>query len=148
MNYRYAIQKELLEIYHTKGPNNYVLANTLRSFSPGNQGFLVAVNQLLAEREILSVSTSDQQMAVCINPERIPLRENAATSANPWLSGSFYLVAAVLLLSALGVLARQVSSLALPVILLAGILLVIAVGLLQLRSDDRLREATFARLVL
>ena len=70
--------KELYEFYELKGPNNYVLADTLRCFSPGNEKFLSALNGLLKEELVKGIAESiekegstQQQVAIAINPDKI-----------------------------------------------------------------------------
>jgi len=72
---------------------------------------------------------------------------NASTSRSPWGSGSFYLVAALLLLAALGIVATYAPWVTLPFVFIAFILVVIVVGALQLRNDDRFAEESFTSLM-
>jgi len=65
----------------------------------------------------------------------------------PWSSGSFYLLAVVLLLFALAFLAKWVSYAMVPLLVIGAILLFGIVGAFQLRNDDRLREENFLKLV-
>jgi hypothetical protein len=67
---------------------------------------------------------------------------------NPWIAGSFYLSVAVLVIFAFAVLSNVVSAWVLPPVLSAAILLVVTVGILQLRNDDRMEGDTFRELVL
>ena len=66
---------------------------------------------------------------------------------NPWLSGSFYLIAVIVILSGLGVLSNTVVWYLFPIVLIAGILIVGLVGILQLRNDDRMSDKSFASLL-
>lgn len=78
-----------------------------------------------------------------------PVSHGAAIqSRNPWISGSFYLVSIIVLLACISTVAYSLPLIALPIILLGGVLLVITVGVLQLRSDQNLREETFASLII
>jgi hypothetical protein len=67
---------------------------------------------------------------------------------NPWVSGSFYLIAAVVIIVVLAVLGRSVDPWVLPLVLIAGPLLVLIVGALQLKSDGTLPNETFLKLML
>ncbi|KOH45997.1 hypothetical protein [Sunxiuqinia dokdonensis] len=66
---------------------------------------------------------------------------------NPWLSGSFYLVAAIIIISGLGVLSKTVVWYLFPIILIGGILIIGLVGILQLRNDDRISDRSFVSLI-
>lgn len=66
---------------------------------------------------------------------------------NPWISGSFYLTATVVVVSALGVLSSTVAWYLLPIVLIAGILIVGLVGILQLKNDDRISDKSFTALI-
>ena len=70
------------------------------------------------------------------------------TRRGPWWSGSFYLVA-MLVIGALVVLAaRLVHPAALPVVILGAVLAVSVVGIFQLVQDGALSEGTFSSLLL
>jgi len=69
-------------------------------------------------------------------------------ASNPWGSGSFYLVAVVLILTVLAVIAKWVSWYALPGVIVGGTLLVGIVGAFQLRNDDKLKEENFVRIMI
>jgi hypothetical protein len=76
------------------------------------------------------------------------LPAKAPTRRGPWWSGSFYLVA-MLVIGALVVLAaRLVHPAALPVVILGAVLAVSVVGILQLVQDGTLSERTFSNLML
>jgi hypothetical protein len=66
---------------------------------------------------------------------------------NPWLSGSFYLTAAILVIITLGVLSNTVDWYLLPIVLIAGILIIGLIGVLQLRNDDRISDKSFSSLI-
>jgi hypothetical protein len=67
---------------------------------------------------------------------------------NPWISGSFYLLTVVLVLTTLAVISNFVVWHVLPIVLIAGILLVGIIGALQLRNDDMLKEENFVKLMI
>ena len=75
--------------------------------------------------------------------------DNTPTSkpANPWSSGSFYLVAAVVMMTVLAVISENVSWYVLPVVIIGGILLITVIGALQLRQDEKLSGANFLTLM-
>jgi hypothetical protein len=71
----------------------------------------------------------------------------AARRAGPWVSGSFYLVALLLILGILAVIADQLPVWVLPCVILGGLLAVSVIGALQLRQDQRISEKTFLALM-
>ena len=66
---------------------------------------------------------------------------------NPWLSGSFYLVAFLLTITACALVAKFVSGIAVIPVLIASFLAVGVIGALQLKQDDRLSEKGFLSLM-
>ena len=71
----------------------------------------------------------------------------AGKPTNPWSSGSFYLVAAVVMMTVLAVISKNVSWYVLPVVIIGGILLITVIGALQLRQDEKLSGANFLTLM-
>lgn len=67
---------------------------------------------------------------------------------NPWISGSFYLLLAVVVIAGLAVLSNIVHWALLPIIIIGGILLIMIVGILQLKNDDRISDKSFQSLVI
>lgn len=70
-----------------------------------------------------------------------------AAKNNPWAAGSFYLVAAVVVLAAFGALSRVIPWYTLPFVLLGGVLILTIVVASQLRNDERLRDKSFVTLM-
>jgi hypothetical protein len=66
---------------------------------------------------------------------------------NPWISGSFYLIAAVIILSLLLVAAKMISIIALPIIIIGGLIIFSVIGAYQLRNDEKLSEKSFLELM-
>ena len=66
---------------------------------------------------------------------------------NPWISGSFYLFVAVVLGAALLVIAKSLSFVYFPVIVIGSIVGLSVVGALQLRNDGILDDKTFLELM-
>ena len=66
---------------------------------------------------------------------------------NPWISGSFYLVTAVIILSLLMVIARMISPFVLPIVIIGGLIIFSIIGAFQLRNDDRLSDKSFIELM-
>ncbi len=73
MKYRKSCLKELYKFYEEKGSNNYALADSLKSFKPGDERYLTTVNQLLPEGLILGIEAPDKRVAVCLNPEKLKI---------------------------------------------------------------------------
>jgi internalin A len=71
----------------------------------------------------------------------------ASKPVNPWISGSFYLVAAVVLMTVLAVISMNVSWYVLPVVIIGGILVITVIGALQLRQDEKLSGSNFLTLM-
>jgi hypothetical protein len=66
---------------------------------------------------------------------------------NPWAAGSFYLVTTVIVLAALGALAKFIPWYTFPFILLGGVLVLSIVVASQLRNDERLSDKSFVKLM-
>ena len=67
---------------------------------------------------------------------------------HPWVSGTFYLFAVIVLAATALAAARIVSITLVPIVLLFALLAVSFVGALQLRQDQRLGETNFLKLML
>jgi hypothetical protein len=68
-------------------------------------------------------------------------------STNPWKSGSFYLISFVIIIVVIGFVAYFVSWYALPIALIAIIIIGSIIGTLQFRQDDKLSEKNFVELM-
>lgn len=66
---------------------------------------------------------------------------------NPWQSGSFYLFAALVTIAALSVCAIYLPIYAIPITIIAAILIISIVGALQLKNDSQLTDKTFLSLM-
>lgn len=69
------------------------------------------------------------------------------SGSNPWISGSFYLFAAVVLITLVALITNIVAPWALPIVVAGGLIAVLLVGVLQLRNDDALQDESFVTLV-
>ena len=67
--------------------------------------------------------------------------------ANPWISGSFYLVAAVVMMTVIAVISMNVSWYVLPVVIIGGILFIVLIGALQLMLSGKLTQDNFVALI-
>ncbi len=74
--------------------------------------------------------------------EAVPVRKS-----NPWISGSFYLVALLIIMAFLLVVGRVVSVVVIPFVIIGGVVAVAIVGALQLRNDSRLSQKNFIELM-
>ena len=75
------------------------------------------------------------------------LQEGPARMKSAWANGSFYLFAFIVVMTALGVLAKSVPFYVLAMVFIAGILFVPILGALQLRQDNRLKTRPFIELM-
>lgn len=66
---------------------------------------------------------------------------------NPWISGSFYLFSAILILAILAAICKVLSVWALPLLILGGLLLITVIGAFQMLNDSRLSEKNFLTLM-
>jgi Flp pilus assembly protein TadB len=71
----------------------------------------------------------------------------AARLSNPWRSGSFYLVAAGVLIVVMLIVAALLPIWTLPVVVIGVVVLLTLIGALQLRQDEKLNEKSFLTLV-
>jgi hypothetical protein len=69
-------------------------------------------------------------------------------NSNPWKTGSFYLVAAVIVIILLAVVSVNLPWYAVAVVFIGGLLLLAVIGALQLRSDESLSEENFLKLMI
>jgi hypothetical protein len=74
-------------------------------------------------------------------------KEKSPFVRNPWISGSFYLATAVVLIVLLLVVARSVDLLILPVVIVGAMLTIAIIGAFQLRQDKSLSEKNFLSLM-
>lgn len=66
---------------------------------------------------------------------------------NPWISGSFYLAAVVIIGGLFLVIAKMAHPFVFPIVLIASLLGISVTGALQLRQDDSLTEKNFLKLM-
>jgi amino acid transporter len=66
---------------------------------------------------------------------------------NPWISGSFYLFLAIVVIVGLSVVVKVVPLTVLPFVIIGGILLIGVTGAFQLKNDDKLSESNFIKLM-
>ncbi len=88
------------------------------------------------------------QAAGGILQERKVVDQPTLQKNNPWISGSFYLFAIVVIMTLLAVISANVSWYALVVVFVGGLLAIAIVGALQLRNDETLSEENFLTLMI
>ncbi len=103
----------------------------------------------LGVREVLNGLRTPEQRGHLSSaaPEAEPLDADAPGLQSPWLSGSFYLFAFVMVIAASAAVAYALSWIAVPAVLVTGALGVSVVGAFQLRHDYRLKEKNFLDLM-
>ena len=82
--------------------------------------------------------------AMLLSPSKIA---NEVLRRNPWFSGSFYLGAAVILLTALTIVAGNVSARLFPIVVAGAFAGLTIIGAFQLKNDGRLSEQAFFKLI-
>jgi hypothetical protein len=89
---------ELIKNHDKKGPDCYVLTTNLKTFRPGDQQYLKAINGLLYEDLIIAI-TSDNLNAIAINPYKVEHIKQELdflrTDTKIWLTA--FIVSAVLI---------------------------------------------------
>lgn len=112
----------------------------------GSESFRV-VEDIYADTRDMAVNLLDIENIAERLDDFIGKKKPEMKTNNPWPSGSFYVIAAILIISTLGVLSNTVDWYLLPIILIAGILIIGIVGVLQLRNDDRISDKSFTSLI-
>jgi len=80
--------------------------------------------------------------------KKMSKQQKKSTTNNPWISGSFYLATAVVLVTLFLVGANTVPILVLPIVIVGALLMVSVVGAFQLRQDNALNQKNFLSLML
>jgi hypothetical protein len=83
-------------------------------------------------------------------PQPIPQPPSpvSAYRNNPWISGSFFLFTFIVIVTASVLIGVYISWVALPVVLIAGLLGIAIVGAFQLKNDQRLSDESFLTLMI
>ncbi len=130
--YNKSWQKEEKE---SVSPENFIANVTLDSTNPSKHSIRVEGNN------------ADKVKDVTLELMK-PLLSNKMTSnRNPWNSGSFYLVAMVIIISLFFVVAKMVTPFVFPVVLITSLIGVSIIGALQLLQDTSLNEENFLKLM-
>lgn len=89
-------------------------------------------------KEVLALVDSDNKNC----------RDEIITKNNPWLSGSFYVIAFLIIITALAVLARLISWYIIPLVIIGSLLTFTVIGAMQLRNDNQLKDENFYKLII
>ncbi len=104
----------------------------------------------LAEAMNHVMTASNKMIGALPNGSSLLLNKSVADEVlrkSPWFSGAFYLVVAVVLLTALTIVAGNVNPLMFPLVVGGAFAGLTLVGAFQLKNDDRLSEISFMKLV-
>jgi hypothetical protein len=96
----------------------------------------------------IQVSGTNADEVLRVAKALVEQRAERSKLASPWVSGSFYLCCVVVIVAVVLIAGKILSFLALPIVIVASILLVMIVGAFQQRQDDRLSEKSFLQLML
>jgi hypothetical protein len=66
---------------------------------------------------------------------------------SPWISGSFYLAVFLVIIAALAVVGHVIPIIALPAIIIGGIIALAVIGAFQMRQDEKLSQENFLKLM-
>lgn len=104
---------------------------------------------LLPDKEVEKVSNFFAEQVVVNNGnfEQTFKPNIMAQKNNPWISGSFYLFLAVVVIAGLAVISNSIHWTLLPIIIIGGILLIGVIGAFQLKNDDKIGDASFIKLM-
>ena len=103
--------------------------------------------QAIKDGESKQVTVDPDVGTVAIQFDSITVPVDALPGTNPWISGSFYLVAMVVTLATVAIIGGTLPWYSIPVVFLAGLLIFITVGVLQLRNDETLKDQSFVELI-
>lgn len=78
---------------------------------------------------------------------RVDTKQPRDTYRSPWGSGSFYLLALVVVIASLAAVGKLLAVWILPIMIIGGLLLVTVIGALQMKQDERLSDKTFLSLM-
>lgn len=111
------------------------------------EDYFLHVENLYADTRDLAVRLQDMsniadRLNDFIGKTSINMKKN-----NPWISGSFYLVSAIVLLSLLAGIVNVIPLWTFPIIILGGLIILVIIGLLQLKNDDRISDKSFTSLI-
>ena len=83
-----------------------------------------------------------------VHETEMPSVAPASSVRSPWRSGSFFLVALVVIMALIAIIAANVHWSILPVVIIGGLLSITIIGAFQLKQDEKLSEVNFLTLVI
>jgi hypothetical protein len=113
----------------------------------GNSDFEI-VEDIYADTRDMAVNLLDMVNIAVRLKDYIGKSNLKIMKNNPWISGSFYVFVSIVAIAGLAVLSNNVSWVALPIIIIGGILLIGIIGALQLKNDDKLKDDSFVKLII
>lgn len=99
------------------------------------------------EVEVLGVNYKEVAAVAKSLTNDMAKREKPHLPRNPWVSGSFYLIATVIVVTLFLVVAKTVHFVILPIVIIGALLMVSIIGAFQLRQDKALSEKNFLTLM-
>lgn len=130
------INREIGKIWHQQYDRN----------DYGNSDFII-VESIYADTRNMAVNLLDISNIAIRLKDFIGKQGTQMKKNNPWISGSFYLFVCIVVITGIAVLSKLVHWSLLPIILIGGILLIVLIGVLQLRNDDRISDKSFVSLI-
>ena len=116
-----------------------------------------AKNQLLEAEQSLEFATQkvkDAEASYLAVGGVLPKKETLSDKGvdkksrqSPWISGSFYIFAIVILMTVIAVISANVPWYALAIVIIGGLIAIAIIGALQLRHDEALSEDNFIELM-
>jgi len=106
---------------------------------------LVLLDDWQQASSVESVASTDEEEGEYVNEDNLQKPESA--SVGPWTSGSFYVIAFVVIVGEFFYAATKVGWWVVPIVAITGILSISVIGALQLRHDDRLKDESFLKLM-
>lgn len=107
-----------------------------------------------ASMELATQKVKDAEAAFLAVGGNLPQKESSTekelapnSRQSPWVSGSFYIFAVVIVMTVIAVISKSVPWYALVIVLIGGLLAVVIVGAFQLRNDEALSEENFIDLM-
>ncbi|MGF1499544.1 MAG: hypothetical protein ACFB8W_22380 [Elainellaceae cyanobacterium] len=76
-----------------------------------------------------------------------PPNSRPGLTPSPWISGAFYLFTSAVVMTAIAVIGGNLPIYILVLVVIGGVLLIMAVGSIQLKQDPRFRDADFPTLM-
>jgi len=129
-------------------PSQEEIQAVIESYSPTlnfreTSAVIIANNYSSGSQPIISNNTGSVNVSTSTNT----YNNTNNRPPNPWLSGSYYLVVFLSVIGVMCVVGRLLPILALPGVIIGGILALSVIGAFQLRQDERLSQENFIQLM-